>query len=471
MDYSKLNSLFHPQSLAVIGASSDLGGSIHMSAILKQGFQGKVYPVNHHGGEVLGLKAYTSVKEIPGPVDYAFVQVPARATVQVVRDCAAKGVKLATLFTAGFGESENEWGRGLEQELVSVARQGGVRLLGPNCMGVYCPAVRLTFGPDFPLESGAVGALCQSGGNAHQLVYSGAQRGMRFSKVISYGNAIDLNEAELMEYFAQDPETKVVIAYIEGVKEGRRFYQALRAAAQAKPVIVFKGGQTAAGAVAALSHTGSLAGSKELWESLVRQAGAIQAYNIDECVDIALACLLMKLPGGRRAAVIGNGGGASVQAADDCYRAGLVLPTIPDDIRGELKKFIPVAGNIFKNPLDIGGIFASPREIAHTVTAVGKWTGVDLLILNTGIGLAGDYMVELNFLQPAAEAFISAAKEVDKPAAVVVHAVYSVKAYQGFFQVRQMCAEAGIPFYPSIQQAANSIDKVIRYHEGRRAPL
>jgi acyl-CoA synthetase (NDP forming) len=294
---------------------------------------------------------------------------------------------------------------------------------------------------------------------------------MRFSKVISYGNAIDLNEAELMEYFAQDPETKVVIAYIEGVKEGRRFYQALRAAAQAKPVIVFKGGQTAAGAVAALSHTGSLAGSKELWESLVRQAGAIQAYNIDECVDIALACLLMKLPGGRRAAVIGNGGGASVQAADDCYRAGLVLPTIPDDIRGELKKFIPVAGNIFRNPLDIGGIFDKPREIAHTVTAVGKWTGVDLLILNTGIGLAGDYMVELNFLQPAAEAFISAAKEVDKPAAVVVHAVYSVKAYQGFFQVRQMCAEAGIPFYPSIQQAANSIDKVIRYHEGRRAPL
>jgi len=442
-----------------------------MSSILKQGFQGKVYPVNSRGVEVLGLKAYTSVKEIPGPVDYAFVQVPAKATIQVIRDCAAKGVKLAVLFTAGFGESENEWGRELEQELVNVARQGGVRLLGPNCMGVYCPAVRLTFGPDFPIESGSVGALCQSGGNAHQLVYSGAHRGMRFSKVISYGNAIDLNEAELMEYFAQDQETRVVIAYIEGVREGRRFYQALKAAARTKAVIVFKGGQTAAGAVSALSHTGSLAGSKELWDGLVRQAGAIQAYNVDECVDIALALLFMKPPGGRKVAVFGNGGGATVQASDDCYRAGLVLPAIPDDIRDELKKFIPVAGNIFRNPLDIGGIFNKPRDIGHAIRAVGKWTEVDLLIFNTGIGLAGDYMVTLNFMQPAVEAFISAAKEVDKPAAVVVHAVYSDKAYQGFSQVRQMCAEAGMPFYPSIQQAANAVDKLIRYHEGLRAPL
>jgi acyl-CoA synthetase (NDP forming) len=453
----------------VIGASGDLGGSIHLSVMLKHGFLGKLYTVNQRGGEVLGLKAYTSLREIPGPVDFAFVQVPARATIQVVRDCAAKGVKLAAIFSAGFGESENEWGSGLEQELVSVARQGGVRLLGPNCMGLYCPAVSLTFGPDFPVESGVVGALCQSGGNAHQVVYSGAQRGMRFSKVISYGNAIDLNEADLMEYFARDPETSVVIAYLEGVKEGRRFYQALNAAAQAKPVIVFKGGQTAAGGVSALSHTGSLAGSNELWDRLVRQAGAIQACNIDECVDVALACLLMKPPAGRRLAVFGNGGGASVQAADDCYRAGLVLPTIPDDIRSGLKKFIPVAGNILKNPLDIGGIFASPCEIGHTIEAVGEWTGVDLLIFSTGIGLAGDYVVKLNFMQPAVEAFIKTAKEIGKPAAVVVHAVYSLRAYQGFFQARQMCAEAGIPFYSSVQQAANSIDKLIRYHERLRA--
>jgi len=404
-------------------------------------------------------------------VDFAFVQVPAKATVQVVRDCAAKGIKLAVLFTAGFGESENEWGKELEEELVNVARQSGVRLLGPNCMGVYCPAVRLTFGPDFPVESGPVGAFCQSGGNAHQLVYSGGHRGMRFSQVISYGNAIDINEAELMEYFAQDQETRVIIAYIEGVKEGRRFYQALKAAAQAKPVIVFKGGQTIAGAAAALSHTGSLVGSNELWGGLIKQAGAIQAYNIDECVDIALALLFMRPPGGRRVAVFGNGGGATVQSADDCYRAGLVLPAIPADIRDELKEFIPVAGNIFRNPLDIGGIFDKPNEISSTVRSVGKWTGVDSLIFNAGIGLAGDYMVEFNLLKPNVEAFISTTKEVDKSAAVVVHAVYSDQGYRGFSQLRQTCADAGMPFYPSVQHAANAIDKVIRYYQGRGSPL
>ena len=203
-----------------------------MDIMVSHGFPGDVYPVNHRGGEVLGRKIYTSVKDIPGPVDYVFLQIPAKATVEVIRDCGAKGVKLAAFFTAGFGESEIKGGSELEQELLRVARQGGVRLLGPNCMGFYCPAAKLAFAYELPQESGPVGVLCQSGGHSGHLVRAGAQRGIRFSKVVSYGNAADLNEADLLEYFTEDPETRIIIVYIEGVREGKRFFQALRKATQ-----------------------------------------------------------------------------------------------------------------------------------------------------------------------------------------------------------------------------------------------
>jgi len=456
--------------MAVIGATSNIARSVQITAMVKLGFKGQFYHVNQSGTEVLGLKAYTSLKDIPGPVDYVFVQVPAKTTVQVLKDCAAKGVKLVTLFTAGFSESENEFGAELEKELLDIARTGGVRLLGPNCLGVYNPPIHLTFGPLFP-KSGPVGMLCQSGGYSYQLVSAAAERGIFFSKVISYGNALDINEVELMEYFAQDQETKLVIAYIEGVRDGTRFFQVLKATARIKPVIVYKGGQTPVGAAAALSHTSSLAGSKEVWDSLIKQAGAIQAHSLEECVDIAAAFSFMKPPAGRRAVIMGYGGGATVQAADDCYRANLQLPPIPENIKEQLKKAVSVPGNIFRNPLDVLNVVLDANRLGRTTSTMGKWSGVDFLLLVLNIQLTGDFLTEINVLEPAMDAFISAARETDKPAAVVVQAVYSRKAHEFFFKARQMCAEASTAFYPSVRQAVDSINKLITYNEGLKASL
>ncbi len=467
MDYSELNTIFHPRSMAVIGASFDLAGTIHLSSMLNYGFQGKIYPINRGGHDVLGLKAYTSLKEAPDPIDFAFVQVPAKVSAQVIRDCAAKGVKLATLFTAGFGESENEWGKDLEKELIDAARQGGLRLLGPNCMGLYCPAAHLTFGPDFPAESGPVGILCQSGGNAHQLIYAGRQRGLRFSKVISYGNAIDINEAELMEYFSEDAETKLIIAYIEGVREGKRFYHALKKAARAKPVIVLKGGQTPAGAVATLSHTSSLAGSSEIWNSLIKQSGAILAQSVDECVDTAIALHFIKPPKGRKTVVIGFGGGATVILADDCYKAGLRFPPIPNEIKNELINAATIPGNIFKNPLDVLPLFHN-NQLSNALKILGNWKEADILILNMVIEGSPVFTMGVQFFDPVLEAFIRTVKEIGKPAAVVLQAVYSQNCYPFLFKIRQACVDAGIPFYPSMHQAANALDKLIRYYEGQK---
>jgi acyl-CoA synthetase (NDP forming) len=466
MDYQQFDSLFHPRSIAMVGASPDPANSFMLNIMLKHGFSGKIYPVNSSGSEVLGLKAYASIKEIPDTVDYAFLQVPAKAIIQVIRDCAAKKVKLATVFTAGFGESEIQ-GRGeLERELADAARQGGVRFLGPNCMGLYCPAVHLTFASEFPQESGPVGVLCQSGGNSMQLVRAAAWRGIRFSKLVSYGNAADINESDLMEYFAKDPKTRLIIAYIEGVKEGRRFSDVLRATARVKPVIVLKGGRNEGGAVAALSHTGSLAGSVMVWDSLLKQANVMQVHSIDECVDVALALLFMRPPSSRKTMIVGLGGGATVLAADDCYDAGLVLPPLPEETKQALRKVTREAGKIFKNPVDLSDMFSFPSEVAHSVKVVGSWTGADLLIIHFGLEV-GPYVIGLKRVAPLAEAIMGAVREVGKPTALVVHAAYGDDASQAFLKVQRMCVEAGVPIYPSFQRAVSAIGKVISYYQNQ----
>ena len=466
MDYQRFDSLFHPNSVAMVGASPNPFNSFMLNIMLKYGFSGKIYPVNSSGSDVLGLKAYTSVKEIPDTVDYAYLQVPAKAAVQVIQDCAAKKVKLATIFTAGFGESEIEGGGELEREVMNAALNGGVRLLGPNCMGFYCPAAQLTYAYEFPRESGPVGVLCQSGGNSMQLVRAAGHRGIRFSKVVSYGNAIDINESDLFEYFAEDQETKIIIAYIEGVKEGRRFSDVLRATAKVKPVIVLKGGRNEGGAMAALSHTGSLAGSVKVWESLLKQANTLQVHSIDECGDVALALIFMRQPASRNAAIIGLGGGAAVLAADDCYDAGLAMPSLPEETKQELRKITREAGKIFKNPVDLSDMYSFPDQVAHSIEVVGGWSGVDLLITHFGLEV-GPNIIGLKKVVPLAEAVLGAVKELGKPTVMAVYAAYSDDTTQGFLKVQRMCAEAGVPFYPSVTRAISAIGKVMNYYQNR----
>ncbi len=433
--------------------------------MLKFAFPGQFYAVNQRGADVLGIKGYTSLKEIPGPVDFVFVQVPVKASVQVLKDCAAKGVKLVVLYTAGFSESENELGKELEQEILSIVHQGGVRLLGPNCMGVYNPSAHLTFGPLIQ-ESGPVGVMCQSGGNSFQLVSAASERGVRFSKVISYGNAIDINEVELMEYFAQDPDTKIIITYIEGVRDGRRFYQALKSASQIKPVIVLKGGQTPAGAIATLSHTSSLAGSNQVWDSLIKQAGAIQANNIDECVDIAVALSFIKPPASRRTVVIGYGGGATVQAADDCYRANLQLPPIPADIKEDIKKAISFPGNIFKNPLDINPYWGLEKA-KEAFTTVSKWDEADVIVL-LSTPEQTPFMPRDWEYEVTTQTIIEWAKLSTKPTVLAMN----VNTMPGEDGLAEKCfnqiANAGFAVFPSARRAAMALERVYRYNQWRK---
>ena len=353
---SNLEYVFSPRSMAVVGLSPDPHGTwlnqVYLQAPLDAGFNGPVYPVNLKGGYIGKLRVYASLRDVPGPVDYVISCVPARHTPALLEDCRAAGVKVVQLYTAGFSETGQGEGIELQNQLLEIARRGRLRLIGPNCMGVYCPSSGMSFSLDFPKEPGNIGLLCQSGGNAIYLIRSGTARGLRFSKAISYGNACDLNECDILEYLADDPETKVIAAYLEGTTDGRRFADVLAKAASAKPVVIYKGGYTEAGSRAAASHTGAMAGSQAVWDGVIRQAGAIRVNSIEEMADTLMALLRMKPPRGLNTCVVGVGGGASVLASDELEKAGLKLPPIPAPIQERMQQIIPPAGGMLRNPID-----------------------------------------------------------------------------------------------------------------------
>jgi acyl-CoA synthetase (NDP forming) len=470
---SSLDGLFCPRSVAVAGASPGKSGQLFLDSILASGFKGDVYAINSGGREVSGLQAYADVKDIPGPVDYVISCIPAPAVPGLVKDCAAKGVKTLSLFTAGFSESGTEEGRRLEAEVARLAGETGVRVIGPNCLGIYSPGIGLSFTSDFPMESGPVAFVCQSGGNSVYTTRAAAYRGVRFSKVISYGNACDLNECELLEYLAQDPETGIVGIYIEGVKDGPRFLSALRKLAEDKPVVVLKGGHTEAGAWAAASHTGSLAGSNRVWDELLRQAGAIRVYNLEELVDVLVTLALLPPITGRRVGVFGGGGGASVVGTDEWASFGFSLPPLPQPVKEELATLVPTqAGLILGNPLDLSS-FAYSEGFYNLVKMLLAYEGfADLSVIHIGFGQAAWFSCsafesEIDFFRNAVTKIRS---EVDQPLILVMQYLITGWDWQkGIEDLQRGCAEAGIPVYHSMAGAARAIDRVVRYYEERAA--
>ncbi len=475
---SKINdSFFQHSSVAVAGASPEYNiGHAFVQCMLDSGFKGKVYPLNPAGGEVRGLKGYRSIADVPGKVDYVISCIPARFTPQLVTDSAAKGARVVSFFTAGYSETGREEGRILEDELLRVARDRGVRLLGPNCLGVYCPRIGLSFASDFPKEPGHVGFISQSRGNAIYLIRSAGQKGVRFSKAVSYGNACDVDECDFLEYFITDDETKIVAAYIEGVEDSRRFHHVLKRLSAVKPVIILKGGYTKAGAIACSSHTGSLAGTGEAWESLLNQTGAIRVYNLDELADLLMTFSFMRPPAGRNMAVFGSNGGFTVLTADEYINAGFDLPRLSakeqQDIHDQVARFTTTdAGTILRNPFDITNI-SSPEGLYTIMRGLAANTRLDLLVAQVSISNSGWPYTESPFnVWPSMflDALLQAVGEIPKPTAAIFHGDITLTERKRAADLQKKCVAAGLPCYDSIPAAALAMDRFLCYHEKRQA--
>lgn len=468
-----LEAVLHPKSIAVVGASDNPGsrGYSYTHHLLDYGFKGHIYPVNPKYPEVLGMKAFPTVRDIPGTVDFVISCVPSHEVLNMLKHCSKKGVKGVHLFTARFSETGRHEAIELERAVLELARNLGIRLIGPNCMGLYIPGEGISFAYDLPQESGSVGMISQTGGGAAIYVNLASMRGVRFSKVISYGNGLDLTESDYLDYFAQDSETTIITMYVEGVKDGRRFLESLRRAASIKPVIVVKGGKGQAGARMTSSHTASLAGSIRTWEAAVLQAGAVSAENFDEMADLAASFYFLPPIPGPRLGMLGGGGGPSVLAADECEEEGLEVLPLPNEIQEELKTRAALVWDWIGNPIDLsilGGSGISGTEMLEMMAANHNY---DLLLANTTeVPLASQADTPARAENEVKE-YIALKNKYPKPFLVVLgEKSLGIEDYDHWRwrltgQMRTELIAAGIPVYPSVKRAARAARKLIDYYQ------
>jgi len=469
MSTHPLEDILHPRSIAVAGASAGGRGGGFIWPLQELGFEGDIYPVNPKYPEIMGLKAYGRITDIPGPVDFVISSVPATAALGLMQDCVKKKVKCVHFFTARFSETGRKDAANLEQEILRTAKEGGVRIIGPNCMGVYYPAGKIAFNSGMPRDPGPVGLASQSGGALGDIVGFSAQRGLRFSKAISYGNALDFNECDYLEYFTEDSNTELILMYIEGLRDGRRFIDVLKKATAVKPVIILKGGRGDAGTRATASHTASMAGSRQMWQSMVDQTGVATARDFEEMVDIAVAFHFLPPEAGRNVGVVGGSGGTSVLAADICEEAGLNVIPLPQDIRDDLRESGSPIWDWISNPVD----FSISMGDRGNAASIGEL-----------MGRHPDFQTLISFMhgpwRRSKEPF-----DIDKHMQFGLHNVTKKPLITVFGNrprgrgdeadelarlsalIQQRLVDEGLPTYPSITRAASALDKMLSYYEKR----
>jgi acyl-CoA synthetase (NDP forming) len=473
--------MFYPKSVAVVGASAgparrwpvgSPGGAGYVERLREAGFPGTIYPVNPKATVVQGLKAYPDVSSIPEQIDLVIIAVPAQIVPAVLEDCIAAGVKNIHIFSSGFSEIGTEEGRKLEERIKEIIRRGGLQVVGPNCMGIYVPASKLVGWGQKPDGVGAVAFISQSGGHGDRLIRHGQGLGIQFSKVISFGNAAGLQVMDFLEYLANDPETKFITMYLEGLKDGNRTAQLIRTINRTKPVIIWKGGLTPSGSKAVASHTGSLAGKERVWDAFFAQTGAVRADSLEEIIDVVMAFLYLKPPKSRRTLLLGGGGGNSVALADICGREGLEVPTLSEESRRELNSFITLAGNSIRNPLDIWPVLENVELLQRAVDISVADPSIDLVIADRYLGGESDDSPERADRQSQANNFLTdfARRNAhNKPMYMAINTLdHDPELIAAAAKLRREYALAGIPAYMSQASAARALSRFIRYHEFQR---
>jgi acyl-CoA synthetase (NDP forming) len=480
-DYERI---FHPKKLAILGVSGEDGsmsfGTNLFRSITTIGFQGEIFPVNPKGGTIDGLNIFKRVEDIPGIVDFAVIAVAARYVQKVLEECLNKGVAGVEILSSGFSELGTEEGEELEQQIKNIATKG-IRVIGPNCFGIYCPKSGLTLmpGPDLSRQSGPVGFLSQSGGIAIDFAHMGKWMGILFSKVISFGNGADLRETELINYLANDEETLVIIMYIEGVENGDAFFREIKAAARKKPVIVYKGGLSVAGQRTVASHTASMGGNRVIWESILKQVNAIQVYNTEELAQTSLAFSLLPQRSFHAISIIGGGGALGVAACDTAENFGIEVPPFSTSLRERIEEFLPKPGSSAINPIDVANPHVSVHALKEILLHAAEDKRIELQILVSLLyhykPLAQAMKMPMNDVTPYRQLAEAVREVVDKTGKPVVMALPNPKKgladldiIELIIRARQEFLDRGIPVYDELHDAIRAIAHVNAYYTKRK---
>lgn len=453
-----LDSLFTPRSVAVVGASTEPGklGFTILDNIIKCGFKEPIYPINPRAPEILGLKAYPRLTDIPGEVDLIVVVVPQAAVLPVMKDAATKGVKAAVIITAGFREAGSE-GLAAERAMMEVAQAAGIRVVGPNCLGIIDTFTPLngSFAPGMPVQ-GRIAFASQSGALLTALLDWAALHDIGFSKVVSLGNKADVSEIDLIRALQDDEETRVIAAYLEGITNGQEFMRTAREATRHKPLIIFKSGTTAAGSRAVSSHTGTLAGSEAAYVAAFKQTGSIRASSVSELFDLANAFAMQPLPAGKRLAIVTNAGGPGIIATDAAEKLGLQLSSFTAETVANLRAKLPATASVY-NPVDIIGDAAADRyDIA--IGAVLPDPGVDgVLVLLTPQGVTE--------VEETARIIGKWAAQTDKP--ILASFVGGKRLVEGLKILRA----ANVPNYAFPEGAIGAFKAMADYRVWQKKPI
>ncbi|MGA8927146.1 MAG: GNAT family N-acetyltransferase [Solirubrobacterales bacterium] len=447
-----------PRAVAVIGASREhgtVGGQLFHNA-LEAGFEGVVYPVNPSADVVQSVRAYPTVTDVPDEVDLAVIAVPAPAVIDVARECADKGVPALVVISAGFAEAGPN-GAGLQDRLVEVCRTAGMRLVGPNCLGILNTAehaqLNVTFAPGTP-PRGGVGFATQSGALGLALIDLASDRGLGVSSFASIGNRADITANDFLEYWEEDDATRVALLYIESFSDPRRFSRVARRLGRRLPIVVVKSGRSAAGERATGSHTGALLAASDVTvDALFEQAGVIRTDSLAELLDVAALLENQPLPGGRRVGIITNAGGPGIMCADACEAGGLEVPELPDDMRDRLAGLLPAEAGLL-NPVDMIAT-ATAEHYRGTIRALADWDGIDALIV-----------IFIRPLLTRAEDVAAAIREAveEMPREIPVQAVFMSP------QDHEAISGGGVPTHLYPEDAARTLARVMRHVDWRDRP-
>jgi len=454
VDFSKLDRAFNPRSIVVVGDKDELRW------LRCQGeFKGNLYSVQVNPEtikriEALGVKNYTSLLDVPDPIDLVIVAVSRALASRILDDCIRKKVAAVHFFTSGFSETATAEGIKEEKALAEKAKQAGMHLIGPNCVGIFNPGAGIKQGLDqYVGTGGAVGFISQSGDIAQVFSIKAHLEGVDIAKSVSFGNGIVLESTDFLEYFADDPSIKVIGMYLEGIKDGKRFLRVLKEVTRKKPVVIWKGGRTEEGNRAVASHTGSLALSKNIWDAAVKQCGAINAATEDELIDTLKAVIFLPPVRGNRVGIVGGSGGQSVVIADIFAEAGLKVPILTDETYEQFASFFKLVGASYRNPIDQGG--TNRAEITRIIDILERDANVDNVVF-----LFSTRHFDAKQTDDIIESLVNLKARTAKPLMTIIEAYFSPQWVEQVGAIIQKLQSAGIPVYLNYRRGARALHNV-----------
>ncbi len=455
--WEALNAIFNPKSVAVIGASDNPGklGSHVMRSLAEGKYPGKIFPVNPGKDEILGVKAYPSLRQVPEEVDLSIIVLPAEQVPKIITECKEKGVKGIVLITAGFKEIEDKKGEILQREITDLANQFEIKIIGPNTFGIvnlHLP-LNASFTPEFSqVKEGEISFVSQSGGMSHLMAFLSMRNQVGMSKIIGLGNRCNVDFAEMVGYLIEDPKTKVIAMYLEGIDDPRRLVETAKRMMGKKPIVAYKVGRSHTSDSASQFHTGSLAGKHEIYEAAFRQAGMLTVGSTEELLDAAKALALSSLPDGKKVAVLSGQAGPGMAACDVCEMEGLLLPPFSVSTQKKIEELLPPLA-IRTNPVDMGPAWYDSGAIKGIVQAVLEDENIDSIILcimfasanRASVGTLSDLLRE---------------RKTNKPV------ICCISSPAGIWDEEiKLLEQSGIPNYPTPERAAKALANLVRFRK------